>query len=81
MRVDLMLALRSKYGLVHVPSRARVERWIQGTRAAISAGLPPERAGLQTAFAVFPYEARELHLPDSPSVEEMIDRVENSDPL
>ena len=81
MRADLPLMLRSKYGLVHVPSRLRVERWVQDTREAIRMGLPSERAGLQVVLAIFPYEARELHVPDSPSVEEMIDRVGTEDPL
>ena len=81
MHTDLPLKLRAKYGLVHVPSRSRVDRWIRDTREAIRSGLPSERAGLQIAFRVFPYEARELHLADSPTVRDLIDRAAHEDPL
>jgi hypothetical protein len=74
MKLDLPLRIRVKYGLVHVPSRHRTERWVRETREAIASGLPPEHAGLQSARHVFPYEAREVHAPDAIPVVDLIDR-------
>jgi len=81
MDAQLPLALRKKYGLVHVPSRSRINRWCTGTRSGIESGLPPEAAGLQAAREVFPYEAREIYEPDAESVEQLLVREGSDHPL
>lgn len=79
MDADLPLELRRKYGLVHVPSRSRAERWCEAVTQGIETGLPPEAAGLQAARMVFPYEAREVYLPDAAPVRELIVRGSGDD--
>lgn len=81
MDANIPLKLRHKYGLVHVPSRSRVDRWYTTARTFIESGLPPEAAGRQAAREVFPYEAREIYVPDAESVEFLLSRGEADHPL
>lgn len=66
------MRLKTKYGLVHVPSAHKCRQWAREVRRSLAAGLPPEHAGLQAARTVFPYEAREHYPPDAASVEEIL---------
>jgi len=68
----LPMAIRRKYGLVHVPRLSRCERWVETCRAHLTEGIPPERAGLLAAREVFPYEAREIFAPDAGAVTELL---------
>lgn len=81
MDAKLPLELRRKYGLVHVPSRTRVERWISVVHREIGLGVPAEAAGLQAAREVFPYEAREVHEADLARVAELLVRGDSEHPL
>ncbi len=73
----LPVALRRKYGLVHVPSRRKADQWLHEVRREIESGLPFEAAGLSAARSVFPYEAREIYASDVASVEQLLDRRSN----
>lgn len=53
----LPVALREKYGLVHVPGGRRCSDWAARARSHLTEGLPAEHAGLLAAQGVFPYEA------------------------
>ncbi len=70
------MQIKSKYGLVHVPSERKCLAWAAAVRENRAAGLPSEHAGLQAARSVFPYEARELYVPEAHSVEEIIAGME-----
>ena len=72
MNAGMPIALREKYGLVHVPGARRCSDWAARARREIDAGLPPERAGLQAARAVFPYEAREIPLAGTVAVADLL---------
>lgn len=71
-QVNVSMALKVKYGLVHVPSQRKCRSWVREVTVHRAAGLPPEQAGQQAAHRVFPYEARELHLPDAVPVPELL---------
>jgi hypothetical protein len=73
------MELKRKYGLVHVPSSERLERWIRRYRALRREGEPPETAGLRAAKEVFPYEARERNSPELPTVEAVAEAVAGTD--
>jgi len=70
------VVLREKFGLVHVPSSGRCRRWAQRCRAQLTAGLPPERAGLIAAMEVFPYEAKEIVSGSAPDVASLLDMTD-----
>lgn len=61
--------LKRKYGLVHVPNRHRLERWLSRFTELRREGEPPETAGLRAAREVFPYEAKERNAPELPTAE------------
>ena len=63
------MELKRKYGLVHVPNRHRLERWLRRYEELRDEGEPPETAGIRAAREVFPYEARERNAPDLPTAE------------
>lgn len=70
------MELKRKYGLVHVPSRHRQERWLTRYRELRKEGDPPETAGLRAAREVFPYEARERNSPELPSAQLVAEALE-----
>lgn len=65
------MELKRKYGLVHVPSHHRLERWVARYETLLGEGEPPESAGLRAAKEVFPYECKERNAPDLPTAEEV----------
>ena len=71
------MELKRKYGLVHVPNRHRLERWLRRYQELRGEGEPPETAGLRAAREVFPYEARELNGADLPRAEEVASLMES----
>lgn len=71
------MELKRKYGLVHVPSRHRQDRWLQRYRELLEEGEPPETAGLRAAREVFPYEARERNAPQLPSAQDVAESLES----
>ena len=66
------LLLKSKYGLVHVPSVRKTRRWIEEARAKLAAGQPSEQAGIAAAQRVFPYEFKPYNVHTGATVEEII---------
>lgn len=68
----LAIALRTKYGLVHVPNSRRCVQWVAAARAHLALGEPEEHSGWMAAREVFPYEAREVLRPDALSVSELL---------
>jgi hypothetical protein len=52
----LALLLKEKYGLVHVPSPKKAERWLSQTSSRINEGAPPEAAGIEAARGIFTHE-------------------------
>jgi hypothetical protein len=66
------LLLKSKYGLVHVPSVHKTRSWIDETRSRISSGEPPEQAGTAAAQQLFPYEFKPHNIHASASVEAIL---------
>jgi hypothetical protein len=52
----LALLLKEKYGLVHVPSPKKAERWRSRARSRIDEGAPPEAAGIEAARQIFTHE-------------------------
>jgi hypothetical protein len=66
------LLLKSKYGLVHVPSVHKTRRWIEEARTRIDAGEPPEQAGIAAARSVFPYEFRPHNIHSAAAVDDII---------
>jgi hypothetical protein len=72
MDTRLPVALREKYGLVHVPGQRRCRDWAERARTEREAGLPLEQAGLIAARAVFPYEAKSIPRAGSTPVYELI---------
>ncbi len=75
--MNVSMALKVKYGLVHVPSHRKCRSWVREVIVHRAAGLPPEQAGQQAAQRVFPYEARELHLPDAMPVPDILELAES----
>lgn len=69
------LLLKSKYRLVHVPNRHKVERWATDTRAAIHDGLSAEHAGMQAARAAFSYEYRGADVSGGVPVERILETI------
>lgn len=65
------MELKKKYGLVHVPNRHRLERWLLRYQELQDDGEPPETAGLRAAREVFPYETRERNGPELPTATEV----------
>ncbi|MFP4301317.1 MAG: hypothetical protein ACOC47_03945 [Alkalispirochaetaceae bacterium] len=63
------MELKRKYGLVHVPNRHRLERWLRRYEELRDEGEPPETAGLRAAREVFPYETQERNSPELPTAE------------
>lgn len=76
METGMPVALREKYGLVHVPGPRRCRDWAARTRREIEGGLPYEHAGFQAARAVFPYEAREIPLAGTVAVGDLLAMAE-----
>ena len=66
------LLLKSKYGLVHVPSVHKTRRWIEEARSMLAAGQPSEQAGIAAARSVFPYEFKPYNVHTGATVEEII---------
>lgn len=54
-----LLLLKEKYGLVHVPSLHKAQRWKKAAQSLIHSGYPPEQAGMEAARKVFSYEYKE----------------------
>lgn len=75
----LKLILKRKYALVHVPSRHKVERWIDETKLYHRSGDSPEHAGLRAARSVFPYEVKEHNLHRETPVSEILEIIEAPD--
>ena len=72
MNTGASMQIKTKYGLVHVPSARKCRSWAREVRKNRAAGLPPEHAGWQAARTVFPYEARANFPPDALTVEEIM---------
>jgi hypothetical protein len=68
----LPVALREKYGLVHVPGGRRCRDWAVRARSHLAEGLPAEHAGLLAAQRVFPYEATASPRTGASSVAELL---------
>jgi hypothetical protein len=64
--------LKKKYGLVHVPSVHKAERWLEEARSRISSGQPPEQAGTSAAHQVFPYEFKPYNIHNAASVGDIL---------
>lgn len=71
----LPMELRRKYGLVHVPRIERCRLRLESTRLHLEE-LPSEHAGLRAAREVFPYEARELVVPEALPVSSLLDMTD-----
>ena len=56
-----ILLLKQKYGLVHVPSRHKAEKWAGRVRDLIEQGYSGEQAGMEAATQVFTYEYKEVY--------------------
>lgn len=54
-----LLQLKSKYGLVHVPSSAKARGWAEETGRLMQLGYPDEQAGMEAARRIFRYEYKE----------------------
>lgn len=67
------LLLKSKYGLVHVPSVHKTRRWIAEARRHIDGGEPSEQAGIAAARSVFPYEFKPYNIHSAAPVQEIIE--------
>ncbi|MFP4067497.1 MAG: hypothetical protein ACLFM5_01875 [Spirochaetaceae bacterium] len=67
------LLIKSKYGLVHVPSAHKVQRWLEETRGRMAAGEPPEQAGRSGAECVFPYEFKPYNIHGAAPVKDILD--------
>ena len=72
MDTRLPIALREKYGLVHVPGQRRCRDWAVRARGEHDAGLPLEQAGLTAAHVVFPYEAAPVARSGTVPVDELL---------
>jgi len=72
MDTRLPIALREKYGLVHVPGQRRCRDWAMRARGERESGLPEEQAGLTAAHVVFPYEAASVPRSGGLSVDELL---------
>lgn len=60
--------LMIKYGLVSEPAIDAIARWMQGTEAYISAGIPPEVSGARAAKDVFPDCGRMTYLSEADTI-------------
>ena len=69
---DPALVLRSKYQLVHVPNRGKVNRWASETKSLIEKGYPSEQAGMEAAQKVFRYEYKEHNVFNETPAEEIL---------
>lgn len=77
MKTGTTMQIKTKYGLVHVPSAHKCRSWAREVRRNRAGGLPPEHAGLQAARTVFPYEAREQFAPEAVSVEDILAGIDD----
>ncbi|MFW5711993.1 MAG: hypothetical protein ACOCZA_08585 [Spirochaetota bacterium] len=53
--------LKGKYGLAHVPSRHKAERWAERVRVLMETGYSDEQAGMEAAKQIFTYEYKEVY--------------------
>lgn len=70
---EAAMVLRKKYDLVHVPSRHKVDRWMDLARSLIADGYPPEQAGMEAARKVFSYEYHETRVFRETAVEKILE--------
>lgn len=68
-----ILLLKQKYGLVHVPSRHKAEKWAGHVRKLIQQGYSEEQAGMEAARIVFTYEYKEVYSRSGASVGDILD--------
>ena len=67
-----ILLLKQKYGLVHVPSRHKVEKWAERVRNLMQQGYTEEQAGMEAAKLIFTYEYKEVYSRSGASVGDIL---------
>ena len=67
-----ILLLKQKYGLVHVPSRHKVEKWAEQVRKLMQQGYTEEQAGMEAAKLIFTYEYKEVYSRSGASVSDIM---------
>jgi len=73
---SVLLQLKEKYGLVHVPSRHKAENWMLETSRLLELNYPWEQAGMEAARRVFGYEYREHSVYGGPDVREILSHLQ-----
>lgn len=66
-----VILLKEKYGLAHVPSRHKAEKWARRVDHLVQQGYSEEQAGMESAKLVFSYEYKEVYVPSGAAVGEI----------
>jgi len=56
-----LILLKKKYGLAHVPSRHKAEKWADRVHGLMGQGYSEEQAGMESAKQIFSYEYKEVY--------------------
>ncbi len=70
-----ILLLKQKYGLAHVPSRHKAEKWAARVRELIADGYSDEQAGMEAAGQIFSYEYKEVYARSGAPVGEILSGI------
>jgi len=67
-----ILLLKQKYGLAHVPSRHKAEKWARRVRELMKQGYSDEQAGMEAAKQIFTYEYKEVYARSGARVDDIL---------
>ena len=67
-----VILLKEKYGLAHVPSRHKAEKWAYRVSSLLQQGYSEEQAGMESAKQVFSYEYKEVYVPSGAAVGDIL---------
>ncbi|MCF7915450.1 MAG: hypothetical protein K9L66_09815 [Spirochaetaceae bacterium] len=67
-----VILLKEKYGLAHIPSRHKAEKWAHRVGVLLQQGYSEEQAGMEAAKQVFSYEYKEVYVRSGASVSDIL---------
>jgi len=67
-----VILLKEKYGLAHVPSRHKAEKWAHRVGLLLKQGYSEEQAGMEAAKQVFSYEYKEVYVRSGAAVSDIL---------
>ncbi len=69
------ILIKEKYGLAHIPSRHKMEKWAELVHNLMKQGYTAEQAGMEAARRIFTYEYKEVYVRSGATVREILSKL------